>query len=141
MVKLQSHNLNCLYLMIKYHNEIMLTRSLVMFFFLSSAFIIYELFFQGITMCDIGIVRIMNYIFLNVLVRKYPRTLLVYMNGNGDNNHSNKGTNFQNCNGLCQPLIFTNELYPHSCYQYKKIQKFLQTVLEKKIYINCYHYL
>ena len=77
-----------------------------MFFFLSSAFIIYELFFQGITMCDIGIVRIMNYIFLNVLVRKYPRTLLVYMNGNGDNNHSNKGTTFQNCNGLLSTFDF-----------------------------------
>ena len=49
------------------------------------------------------IVRIMNYIFINVLVRNYPRTLLVYMNGTGDNNHSNNGTTFKTVMASCQP--------------------------------------
>ena len=67
----------------------------------------YELFSQGVTMCNMGNSSfIMNYIIINVYVHNYSRTLLIYMNGTGDNNHSNKGATFKNCNGLLSTFEF-----------------------------------
>ena len=54
---------------------------------------------------------IMKCIIINVYVHNYSRTLLIYMNGTGDNNHSNKGATFNTVMAACQPLNFTNELY------------------------------